>query len=258
MNVQNAKNLTIEEGSVKTIHDKDNQLLWGAVGYDTKYAGDATQAGTPTPDAPQAINVVKGTQTITLTDGVVSDDFTVDLGSIELAKIGTHQDYIYKSGDDWYVHNDCGKNIVDGTYTWNVNNAKTNYTSYNLSSSLHFSTMPNNNTLPTGITEQFVGITPNMAYSSDTTTGFAFTTAGLLRVNVPNADFADATAVKNHFTSSPMNVYYVLDTPTDTQITDATLISQLDAIHEWLTRYGYQYGVVGTLPIIIDRTNFEL
>lgn len=50
-------------------------------------------------------------------------------------------------------------------------------------------------------------------------------------------------------------VYYVLSSPTDTQITDTTLISQLDAIHEWMTRYGYNATVIGNLPIIIDRNN---
>lgn len=43
LNVQGAKGLTIPEGTVKTIHDKDNRLLWGAVGYSTKYEGDAYQ-----------------------------------------------------------------------------------------------------------------------------------------------------------------------------------------------------------------------
>ena len=50
-------------------------------------------------------------------------------------------------------------------------------------------------------------------------------------------------------------VYYVLSSPADTLITDTTLISQLDAIHEWMTRYGYNATVTGNLPIIIDRTN---
>lgn len=50
-------------------------------------------------------------------------------------------------------------------------------------------------------------------------------------------------------------IYYALSTPTDTQITDSPLIAQLDAVHEWLTRYGYNATVTGNLPIIIDRAN---
>ena len=379
MNVQNAKELTIEEGDVRTIHDSDGKQLWGKLAYSTTYTGDTSQTGTPSPDNPVPINVVQGTQTITLTDGEVSKDFSLSLTGknmldmttladgyvasngdlagthtqgekrsgyikvkpntqytfsiiqttstypawfgvgeytapastnfvrrdtntdtsstsitfttdsttkyvvvsarnmadatevqleeggtttsydayykpIELCKIGTYLDYIYTDGTEWYIHNTHDKSLVDGTYTWNVNHAKTNYTSYNLSG-LTFSKMADNNTLPSGFTEQFTGITPNLAYSSDTTMGFAFTTAGVLRINVPNADFADNTAVKTHFGTSPMLVYYALETPTDTKITDTTLIGQLNAIHEWLTRYGYTATVAGNLPIVITQTN---
>lgn len=319
--MQNVKDLEIPEGDVRTIHDSNGKQLWGKVAYDTKYAGDATQAsytgknifkavsraetsgilttvntdnsvtvsgkatasgvsltasfylpttleagttftlsfknpapctirvfcggvwatvtagntsatsastttsggylymgaimtngteynfnlddiqvevgstatsfepyvgGTPapSPDYPQAINVVKGSQTITLTDGVVSDDFTVNLGSIELAKIGTYQDYIYKSSGNWYVHK--------ATQTIASYNGETVTTEY-------------------------------MSTTGQLTTG--------------------------------ATVYYALATPTDTLVTDSTLISQLEAIHSWLTRYGYQYSVVGSLPIIILQTN---
>ena len=50
-------------------------------------------------------------------------------------------------------------------------------------------------------------------------------------------------------------VYGALKYTTDTQITNTTLISQLNAVHEWLTRYGYNATVTGSLPIIISKTN---
>lgn len=61
--------------------------------------------------------------------------------------------------------------------------------------------------------------------------------------------------LNDYFSATPMSFYFPLKTPVDTQITDATLISQLNAINEWLTRYGYESTVSGNLPIIIDRTN---
>ena len=42
-NVQNAKALTITEGDVKTIHNSDGRLLWGALNYDVTYEGDTFQ-----------------------------------------------------------------------------------------------------------------------------------------------------------------------------------------------------------------------
>lgn len=34
--------------------------------------------------------------------------YTIDLGAIELCKIGTYQDYIWKDGDDWKIHKEIG------------------------------------------------------------------------------------------------------------------------------------------------------
>jgi hypothetical protein len=50
-------------------------------------------------------------------------------------------------------------------------------------------------------------------------------------------------------------IYYPLATPTDTKITDSTLINSLNAVHEWLTRYGYTYSVTGSLPMIIEQNS---
>ncbi len=50
-------------------------------------------------------------------------------------------------------------------------------------------------------------------------------------------------------------VYYCFAAATDTKITDTPLISQLNSIHQFLTRYGYNATVSGDLPLIIDKTN---
>lgn len=102
----------------------------------------------------------------------------------ELCKIGDYQDYIYKSGDDWYAHKAVGK-----------------ISSYN---------------------------------------GEIITT-----------DYISTTGIL----ANGATVYYCLADATDTQITDATLIGQLNAVHEWLTRYGYNATVNGNLPLIVNRTN---
>lgn len=138
----------------------------------------------PNPDYPQAVQTVTGEQTVTVSDGVDSEAFSISLGSLELCKISDYQDYIYKSGDDWYVH-------------------------------------------------KAVGEIPN--YNGETIITDYISTTGSL--------------------TNGATVYYGLDTATDTKITDATLISELDAVHEWLTRYGYSATVTGNLPIIINQTN---
>ena len=380
--MQNVKDLEIPEGNVRTIHDYNGKQLWGRVAYDTKYAGDATQGGTPTPDAPQAINVVKGTQTITLTDGVISDSFTVGLTGknlcdvdsvnnvrwgeptnslknvlnslsagtytfsavftlterndttdaskygvyitnsaglnildkpewgnvgvgtsnyltekltiseaqvgnftnfylygcgiagatgnasvteiqieksatatpytpyftpIELAKIGTYQDYIYKSSGNWYVHKAISKGILNGSE---------DYWIYQ------------NGAFPAVFTNAMRDINAVLVmsnYFTGQTTRYRDGISDLCCAKVTGANSqigfrydamnGDVPTWRSWLSSHNVTLYYVLATPTDTQITDATLISQLEAIHDWLTRYGYQSSVLGSLPIIISQTN---
>lgn len=407
MDMQNVSNLQIPEGAVRAIHDKDNRLVWGRLNYDTKYAGDTLQNGTPTPDVPIPVNVVTGAQTVTISDGGgntqtlpinltsknlfyikdatgtrgnntvvasnqtitvnsntngtetafylndcsyisqwapsqwqnardfnmtglggdyvvkmyyqnlptgtatmhtyvftnkrqimkprteivdgvltfsisldddeyiksaliytaasnVFNNFTVKVqleqGSIatsyepyynyELCKISTYQDYIYKSGDGWYVHKATKKVMFNGTEVWdkpqpdNVFRLPGSYSDMvgaavaGAAISDFFVFWPNSggilNNLPNG---QFglVGTLANINFRYDTTTTIS--------------------AWKTWLTNHNVSVYYALATPTETQITDTTLIGQLNAVHEWLTRYGYNATVTGNLPIIISKTN---
>lgn len=387
MNLQQAKALVIEEGNVKTIHDKNSQLLWGAVGYDVKYKGDTTQqtysgknqfnietfaqgsitvsdgvatgttgqfytefsngftiantsavmsitatayregtsssgngiifraiytdttaenlivfpnstvsettltattntaktldkfviiygagssnvwhlsqiqieAGTtpttfekfvggtpsPNPDYPQTVNVVTGEQTITVTDGDVSQTYTVDLGSTELCKIGTYQDYIYKSGNDWYVHKEVGKVVLDGSNDegWVV-------TGVRVRTNVTFGLLNNS-------TSGFIYYSNQLKNANSETTDNAFNVGSSAIFVKATSKTATLSGWKTWLSSNNLIIYGTLATPTDTQITDNTLIGQLNAVHDWLTRYGYTATVTGNLPIIINQTTLN-
>ena len=43
--------------------------------------------------------------------------FQVNLGDIELCKIGDYQDKIYKNNGKWYLNKQIGKVVLDGTQT---------------------------------------------------------------------------------------------------------------------------------------------
>lgn len=248
MDLQNVTDLTIQEGEVRAIHDKDGKQLWGRLAYDVKYEGDTTQNVIPTPTTPQNVNVVTGTQTITITDGVVADDFTLELGSTELCKIGNYQDYIYKSGDDWYLHKEIGKVVLKGTEGWNYNSGTavfyaSNVVGYNTNGFIPFS-------------DYFVGQNIT-SYGQLSDNGVAFlksTTNNRLVIKYTSLG-TNASAIQTWLSNHNTTVYYVPATPTDTQITDSTLISQLEAVHQFLIRYGYNATVSGNLPLMIDKTN---
>lgn len=248
--MQNVSNLQIPEGAVRTIHDKDGKLLWGRLAYDTNYAGDTLQNGTPTPDTPIPVQVVTGTQTVQITAGTESEDFTVDLGTIELCKIGTYQDYIYKSGDDWYVHKECGNRqltTVSGTYS----SAGSGYIGayYNNAGML-----PNSRT--NGFSNRF---SAQFSPVGSTTEAITYGTTGSNQIFIilNSSRMASSTVAnwESWLANNETVVYYPLAAPTDTKITDSMLIGQLNAVYQWLTRYGYNATVSGNLPIVIDRTN---
>lgn len=376
--MQNVSNLVIPEGDVRTIHDSDGNLLWGKLSYDTKYMGDSSQSGSPSPSSPQTVNVVTGTQAVTVngknlfdranaventilgwanandvvengsllahmymsvTEGdtfasnygmcvfffgsndnylgcllsggttigkqtgtyvrtfsvpsgygitkmkveyrhnqggnpsdmtSVTDimlnvgssvlpyepyqSYTVDLGNIELCKIGDYQDYIYKNGDDWYVHKEIKKLNLDGSSDeeWAIANSGT--------SNFYYRARPIPAGDITGNISTSNGLISNYgtaaAIGNNTTQGImAVYAAGKCYIRIRYGTEMAVTAWETKLSAANMIVYYSLATPTDTKITDNTLIGQLDAIHQWLTRYGYNATVSGNLPMIIDKTN---
>jgi hypothetical protein len=387
MDMQNVSNLVIPEGEVRTIHDKGNRLLWGRLTYDTNYAGDTTQNGTPTPDAPVAVNVVTGEQTVivsgknlfdknnysilsgyfsgsgtittpgyarnriiyipckpnttysvtfpttaeaslntkavattsvlpasgvaivgrvsttgtsntinnfitdssaqylclylqapngadisTYLDTIVSkiqieegsatsyepyqgQSYPISLGATELCKIGTYQDYIYKSGDDWYVHKDIGKSIL-GSLSWVSSGTATSGVYRMVSTDLE-----NIIFKPSSSSEIFKGFCTHYIQKNSTNTyyanaGISVGTNGYIQIYDASYNTSySASSFKTWLTNNSVSAYYLLAAPTDIQITDATLISQLNAVHQWLTRYGYNATVSGNLPLIVDRTN---
>lgn len=245
MDMQNVSNLQIPEGAVRTIHDKDGRLIWGRLAYNTKYTGNIAQNGAPTPDTPVPVQTVTGEQTVTIGDGTSSEAFPVSLGSLELCKIGNYQDYICKSGDDWYVHKDLGKQVLNGTESIYNKDTSSGFTRIFFSLTGQANVGSNRNT----------NLRSDYFNASDVNNyGTAFLNNAKTYV-YPQSTITTAVEFKTWLSSNNTTFYYPLAAPTDTQITDATLIAQLDAVHQWLTRYGYNSTVTGNLPIIIDRTN---
>lgn len=397
MDLQNVSSLVIPEGIVRTVHDKNNRLLWGKLSYDTKYVGNTIQDGTPTPDSPVPISVATGEQsvnvtgknwfnkkatptfryhgtcteidtgvrvtcvsstsysyalfvfdvssyigkTITLSANVsvsasnipriaigicdasggnrtqkvqntntgqvsvsytiassdhyifanfssnaggtaVTGDYadyknaqleigpatayepyqahsyTVNLGAIELCKLENYQDYIYKSGSNWYVHKSVGKAEMD-ELTWKTvyGTQSQHYRLYTDSLKGKYVAPPDNNTAGVGLCTHFVIADNGSSGTYYYNIGLNFAANGNT-VFVYHPDYNTSTSAAdftNWLSNNSVVLYYALTSPTNTQITDSTLIAQLDSIHQFLTRYGYSATVSGSLPLIIDKTN---
>ena len=209
-------------GNSITVYDIQFEEGNQATSYEPFTGSTPTQiTPAPNPDYPQYINVVTGEQTVTVSDGVDSEDFTISLGSTELCKIGDYQDYIYKSGDDWYVHKEVGKYIFDGSESWTAGIYGTNswilanviMTQYDTAKAQILST-------------KFRGVANNDRSTSGDNVIY---TASNYQVWIRNTSLTSLADVQTATSGTP--AYYYLATPTDTKITDATLISQLNALN---------------------------
>ena len=181
-----------------------------------------------------------------------SATYTIDLGATELCKIGTYQDYIYKSGDDWYVHKALKKITFSGdiSETWVYNSGSAYPFRYNLADADQLA--ESQAYAPNVVVNYY---TP-FAWNISTRPDYGVTAATVDRnLCFRNVDMTSLDAWKTWLASHNTITYYPLATPTDTKITDAALVGQLNAVHEWLTRYGYSSTVTGNLPIIINQTN---
>lgn len=219
----------------------------------------------PNPDYPQTVQTVTGEQTVTISDGANSEDFIISLGPIELCKIGNYQDYIYRSGDDWYVHKETNSLTVTSSMSGlgksgtSANNAFYLTSQFGDIDRIGMGQGASSTTVTPSYSKYFTIKSANEVFNSDTV-GMAFDiyTGTLTDFRVGfglSSSVNTLNLFKTWLDNNPLKVYYPLATPADTQITDTVLISQLNAVHEWMTRYGYNSVVTGNLPIIIDRTN---
>ena len=167
--------------------------------------------------------------------------YTIDLGSTKLYKIGTYKDYIYPNNGNWYIHRENGAYTADGTE--NVSIASTTPAMIYIPNSEALEGQ--NNTL----------MSTHFRYEWANKIGACYVSGSGHKMACGVSGVDTVSAAQSWLSSNHPEFVYILASPTDTQITDSTLISQLDAVNEWLTRYDYNATVTGNLPLIVDKTN---
>lgn len=144
-------------------------------------------------------------------------EFEVNLGSIELAKIGNYQDRIFKAGSKWYIEKQVGRVVLDGTengWTW-ADTARYAIATANIGAreaiSDHFTYV--------NYTGHATTASPSFDISSN-----------LASIGFHDKDITSLNNFKTWLSTHPTIVYYALATPTTTEITNEALIAQLDAL----------------------------
>lgn len=158
--------------------------------------------------------------------GSTATSYAPYITPIELCKIGDYQDYIYKDGDDWYVHKEIKKLIVSFS-TKSGSTANNQFSTQIISDIL---APASGGTVSSIMSNRFISKSPTYIYANDTT-GIGINTNSTITIGFGLSSGIDTVEKANTYASSNEIVaYYPLATPTDTQITDTTLLSQLEAL----------------------------
>ena len=161
-------------------------------------------------------------------------DYPINLGSMELCKIGDYQDHLYKENGNWYTSKRINKykltsGFIDfGAIKNNVYRILTYQDRATITPALN-----EKNTILTACTH-FVSLTRNQSDAGNLNGIALLNTSGFMINLTKDSDLSSVSAFKTFVDSNDVIIYYILATPIITKITDETLISQLDEIYEHL------------------------
>ena len=170
--------------------------------------------------------------------------------NIELCKIGNYQDYIYKSNDKWYKKGYIGKVVFTGANSegWVASRGTSPYV-YEIAINDYMRT----NEL-TCICDHFLAVT-NGTYGAmtDGQCRFRYYSDSNNMFYVCTTNSTNVTNFKTWLASNNTDLRYVLATATDTEITNTSLINQLNNIEKLMSYNGTtNISVSGNLPIILN------
>ena len=228
---------TSQRGSV--IIDENNVILESLQLWNNN---NTSITFTPTHSGYLIYTCDKNSTNIQIEKGSIATSYSPYFEPIELCKISTYKDRIYKSNDKWYLEKNVGKVVLNGSENWiRYKDNTTNTVAFRVDDTI-YNTNVNNNILKCNYYTNYKwldSILPSLdePYLSQAVIGdIVINTYRSLLSGINNNDFKDY--VKNLYDNgTPIVVYYPLQTPTTTEITDSTLVSQLNAIQDYLVAY---------------------
>lgn len=192
------------------------------------------------------IQVETGTTATTYEPYITPITKQLSLGDIELAKIGTYRDYPWKNltNGKWYKHSKVGKETLTGgdSENWVVSQSGTANWYYALQKTIGGDTAKTN--------QLKSNYYPYSSITSTTTGEGIWYSASYIRVRYGTED--TPSNYKTWLSTHNVLLYYILAEATDTEITDTTLISQLEEIYNMPSVNGTTIVEInGNLPMIM-------
>ena len=168
-----------------------------------------------------------------------------------LGKIGTSSNYIYGTKDNWKLHSGLAKVVLDGSESWRLGNSGTVNWMYEL-------TLQDIKLLA-DIGKSNLYLLVNVL-NSNTEQGFSIKINSTNNKNLLRVRYGTENTIENwkaQLTENNMIVYGCQETPTETDITDTTLIAQLNAISDNLQTYKGETLVFTTGSDLAPNIQFD-
>ena len=180
---------------------------------------------------------------IQLEVGTNASEYAPHFAPIELYKIGDYQDYIYKSGDDWYLHKETSAKTIDGTETgWGKSGVSQN-NAYYLSTDIFndmnrdgMGTSQFDTHITPTLSRYFLATSSNDIFTTDTVgLGFNAQTPPNQRLDLRiglglNSSLNTVQLFKDWLGANKLTIYYALATPVNILIENPILVAQLNAL----------------------------
>lgn len=195
----------------------------------------------PNPDYPQDIKVVTGENTITINN----TDYTIDLGNIELVKIGNNSDLIFKNEKSnpyydntlienaWYKKKAIEKVVLDGSESWDKSTITGTVTTQRFRTTTSYSFVANS-----GISDKFINRPNGMPAGDYECILVTNTTNVYISINIDRLTENTIQDFKTWLQNNNVLYYIVLQTSNNIQITDTTLINQLEELNKVIEQGG--------------------
>ena len=171
--------------------------------------------------------------------------YPINLGTMELCKIGDYQDSIVKDNGKWYVNKQIGKIIFNGNENWTFR-VMSGINRFDLVGLNSKSGSAQSNPI---LCNYFLS-----KYANEDNVIYLSTNVGALAIMSNN--FTNLATFKTWLSNGNTMIYYALQTPTNTEITDTTLISQLETLNgakSYITQTNINQEN-NDLPFILDAT----
>lgn len=223
---------------------------------DATYEPYVGGTASPNPDYPQAVNTATGENVVEISDGQGNEQsYEVNLGALELCKIGTHQDRIYKNDGKWYIEKQTGKAAIDTSAITQIGNySNIEYaTTAKPSDFAGYGNYQNIGVLCSHATYQDGG--DSAFWNQSSNAGHMYTRADNRVFWVGFAKGTGLNAMKTALANCI--IYYPLATPTTTEITNEALVAELEALQDEAISVGL-HNIYTDTPNALPTLTFDL